>query len=288
MELWGLTIRVNPLFLLVVFLFLLVGMIEEVLIAFSLVLLHELAHILVAISSGFKVNKIEIFPFGGLAEYSGLLEMEPWKEIKVSLAGPLFNLIFALIIHLLIYANIINPAPYIDLIIAYNLVIASVNLIPALPLDGGRVLRALLVHVCGINKGNKIALRIAKHLALLGIIIGILILVFNKTDLWFLFFFFFVYGMINKEEKQLFYYFLQYLSKKNKENSNLRIKELTGQVVRDNLSVKDAVYYINPVKYNLYFVLNDQFNIVGIISEANLLQSYFSQKDKTLVMKDII
>lgn len=288
MKLWGLTIRVNPFFLLVFLLFLSVGMIEDVLIAFSLVLLHELAHILAAVSSGFKVNKIEIFPFGGLAEYSGLLEMEPWKEIKISFAGPLFNILFALIIRLLLYTDIIAYSPYFDMIFQYNLLIASVNMIPALPLDGGRMLRALLVNFCGINKGNKIALKFARTVAYTGIIAGIFILLFKKAHIWFLFFFFFVYGMINKEEKQLFYHFLQYLSKKNKETYYLKIKELSGQVVRDNLAVKDAVYYINPVKYSLFFVLNDHFRLLGIISEANLLQSYFSQKDKTLKMKDII
>ena len=92
MKFWGLTIKVNPLFLLVFFLFFLLDMMAEALVAFGLVIIHEFAHLIMAYSAGYKVGRIEIFPFGGMAEYSGFLEMEPWQEIRVALAGPVFNL----------------------------------------------------------------------------------------------------------------------------------------------------------------------------------------------------
>lgn len=288
MNLWGLTIRVNPLFLLILLIFFLLGMIEEVLIAFSIVLLHELTHFLVAYYFGFKVSKIEFFPFGGMAEYSGLLEMEPWQEIKVSLVGPLFNILFAIIIYCSYYINILDTSNHLNLIFQYNVIIASVNMIPALPLDGGRVLRAILVLRYGIKKGHEIALKVAKFFAISGILLAFLIVIFNRSNIWFLFFFFFIYGMINKEEKQLFYYFLQYLSKRKEFNNDFSIRELSGQVVSYNLPIKDAIYYMNPVKYNLYFVLDINFSIKGIITESQLVKSYFSHKDKELRMKDII
>lgn len=288
MNLWGLTIRVNPLFLLILFIFFLLGMIDQVLIAFTLVIGHEFVHMLVAYFNGFKVSKIEIFPFGGMAEYNGLLEMEPWQEIKVSLAGPLFNIVFAVILYGLLSFNIISPNRYIRLLLEYNIIIATVNLIPALPLDGGRVLRSFLVLVHGIKKGNNIALKIAKFFAITGIISGILILILDRANIWFLFFFFFVYGMINREEKQLFYYFLRYLSQRQDKVTNFPIKELSGQVVFDYLPIKDAIYYINPVKYNLFFVMDINYNIKGIISESILIKSYFNHRDKEIRMRDII
>ncbi len=288
MNLWGLTIRVNPLFLLILFIFFLLGMIDQVLIAFTLVIGHEFVHMLVAYFNGFKVSKIEIFPFGGMAEYNGLLEMEPWQEIKVSLAGPLFNIVFAVILYGLLSFNIISPNRYIRLLLEYNIIIATVNLIPALPLDGGRVLRSFLVLVHGIKKGNNIALKIANFFAITGIISGILILILDRANIWFLFFFFFVYGMINREEKQLFYYFLRYLSQRQDKVTNFSIKELSGQVVFDYLPIKDAIYYINPVKYNLFFVMDINYTIKGIISESILIKSYFNHRDKEIRMRDII
>ncbi len=288
MKLWGLTIRVNPLFLLIIFIFFLLGMIDQVLIAFTLVITHEFVHMLVAHLNGFKVNKIEIFPFGGMAEYNGLLEMEPWKEVKVSLAGPLFNIIFAVILYGLLLFDFINSHRYISLLLEYNIIIASVNLIPALPLDGGRVLRSFLVMIHGIKKGNNIALKIAKFIAITGIIIGIIILILDKANVWFLFFFFFIYALINKEKKQLFYYFLRYLTQRQDKVTDFSIKELSGRVVFDYLPIKEAIYYINPVKYNLFFVIDNDYKVRGILSESILIKSYFNHRDKEIRMRDII
>lgn len=288
MKLRGLTIKVNPLFLLILFLFFLLEMAVEALIAFGLVILHELVHLLIAYRSGYRVSRIEIFPFGGMAEYSGLLEMEPWQEIRVALAGPIFNLIFAFFIYFFTYSGLAEPGFFLSLLLQYNLIIGTVNLIPALPLDGGRVFRAFLVKNNGIKRGNDLALKVSKYLAISGIIMGILVLLTGKANLWFLFFFFFIYGMINREKKQLFYYFLQYLSRRRDINNQLRIKELAGQVVSDTLPVKEVIYYINPVKYSLFFVLDIEQNIKGIITESHLVRSYFNQKDKELILRDII
>ena len=288
MKLWGLTIRVNPLFLLILVIFFLLGMIDQVLIAFTLVLAHEFVHMIIAYYLGFKVTRIELFPFGGMAEYKGLLEMEPWQEIKVSLAGPLFNIIFAVILYSLLTFNIIEPHKYINLLLEYNLIIASINLIPVLPLDGGRILRAFLLLSYGIKKGNSIALKIAKFFAVIGILTGILVLVFDRANIWFLFFFFFIYGMINKEEKQLYYYFLRYLSQRKDKVNFFTIRELSGLVVFADLPIKDAIHYINPVKYNLFFVLDINFNIEGILSESTIIKSYFNHRDKEIRMRDII
>lgn len=290
---WGLTLRVNPLFLLILFLFFLVGMIKEALIAFSLVILHEFIHVIVAQISGYRVYKVELFPFGGMAEYSGLLEMEPWQEIKVALAGPFFNLLLAFIVYFISESNISGLHNYLDhkyfnLVIQYNLVIASINLIPALPLDGGRAFRAVLVYLIGIKKGNKLALCVAKYIAYSGIVIGFIILIFNQANIWFLFFFFFVYGIINREEKQLFYYFLRYLSKRREIIGDIRMKKLSGKIITTKLPVKEAIYYINPGRYNLYFVLDLEYNLAGIITETKMLTAYFSQKDKQISVGDLI
>ncbi len=288
MKFWGLTIKVNPLFLLVFFLFFLLDMMAEALVAFGLVIIHEFAHLIMAYSAGYKVGRIEIFPFGGMAEYSGLLEMEPWQEIRVALAGPVFNLFFALLLYLFLYSGLLKTNHYLLLLLQYNLLIFTGNLIPALPLDGGRVLRAFLVRSRGIKRGNELAIKISKYFAISGILVGIIVLSLGKANLWFLFFFFFIYGMINKEEKQLLYYILQYLSRREDFNRGLKIRELSGQVVDGSLPVKEAIYYLNPVKYSLFYILDLNSNIIGIISESRLLSSYFGQKDKELLMKDII
>ncbi|MFW6264827.1 MAG: M50 family metallopeptidase [Bacillota bacterium] len=288
MKSWGLTLRVNPLFLLICLVFFLSGMIWDLLIAFTLVIIHELAHVLAAYFLGYKMNKIELFPFGGMAEYSGLLEMEAKDEIKVALAGPLLNLGLFFIFYILLNFDIIEINSIIKLIINYNLIIATVNLIPALPLDGGRVLRSILVQIYGIKKGNKLAVKFAKIIAVVGILIAVLVLIFEKSNIWFLFFFFFIYALVTKEEKQLFYYFLRYISQRNSGTDEISIRKMAPQVVSDTLTIKEAVSCINPVKYTLFFVLDVEKKIIGVISESTLINQYFKQKHKEMIMRDII
>lgn len=284
----GLTLRVNPLFLLITLVFILAGMLWELLIAYFLVIIHEFSHVITAHFLGFKMNSIELFPFGGMAEYSGLLEMEPKKEFKVALAGPLTNLGLFLVFYIFVIFDIIYMSSIMELILKYNLIIASINLIPALPLDGGRILRSFLIQVYGIRKGNQFAIKIAKFFAIIGILTAILILLLKKSNIWFLFFFFFVYALVCKEEKQQFYYFLHYLSQRNSRMEELSIKKMSAQVVSDTLSIKDAITCINPLTYNMFFVLGLEKKLLGIISEATLIRAYFNQEDKDIIMKDIL
>ena len=100
-------------------------------------LVHEMAHALVGRRLGLRVHDITIWPLGGMARMDGLAD-HPELEAPVAAAGPLANLVLALICWLL-------PGTIADSGIAINLVLGLGNLLPAFPLDGGRVLRSWLV-----------------------------------------------------------------------------------------------------------------------------------------------
>ena len=115
---------------------------------FASLIFHELSHSLVARSYGLAVGSITLFVFGGVAE----LEQEPkdaGSEFRIAIAGPIASLFLAGLAYLVLY--LIGPDKevrplyavinYLGLI---NLVLATFNLVPAFPLDGGRVLRAAL------------------------------------------------------------------------------------------------------------------------------------------------
>ena len=117
------------------------------LLLFGSVLAHEFGHALVAIQNGIRILGIRLFVFGGIAQ----MEREPHRpevELKVALAGPAVSAGLAALFYLLSYAEVsVVGAPFVmaALFLARaNLVMALFNLIPGFPLDGGRVLRALL------------------------------------------------------------------------------------------------------------------------------------------------
>jgi len=143
---------------------------------FASVLAHELAHSLVAIRQGEAVRGITLFIFGGVAEISEEPE-RPSKEFLMALVGPLSSLVIAAVFALLwlLTRNLVEPvgalARYLAMI---NGSLAFFNLIPGFPLDGGRVLRAV---IWGVSDNLRLATRaaswIGQGVAFLFILAGI-------------------------------------------------------------------------------------------------------------------
>ena len=119
---------------------------------FTIVALHELAHCVVARGEGLQVLDITLLPIGGVARLKDLPE-RPASEIKVALAGPLLNFALAALGLPMLIAIIVGTMSF-DLwrggmgffmgLFVVNLIMGMFNLLPAFPLDGGRILRALL------------------------------------------------------------------------------------------------------------------------------------------------
>jgi Zn-dependent protease/CBS domain-containing protein len=152
---------------------------------FFCVLLHEFGHSLVAQRFGIEVPDITLLPIGGLARLKSLPE-RPWDEVKIAIAGPLVNVAlapffflgaFALGADLLRPVNVLEGAASVGQILAYlgimNLALAVFNLIPAFPMDGGRILRGLLATRLGAVRSTDIASTVGQVFA-----VGFFILAF--------------------------------------------------------------------------------------------------------------
>jgi len=127
---------------------------------FGSVLGHELAHSLVAISQGERVHSITLFIFGGVARLNEEPD-EPLKELLMAIVGPLFSMVTGMAFGILWFLtrSYVQPlsalARYLAMI---NVSLALFNLIPGFPLDGGRVVRAL---IWGLSGNLRVATRLA-------------------------------------------------------------------------------------------------------------------------------
>jgi len=137
------------------------------------VVLHELGHSLAAQRYGIAVRNITLYPFGGVA-FLEKGSRDPKHELWIALAGPAVNAMIALIIGGVAAAVGMVPGPpaleptvasAVQWVVAANLMLCFFNLIPALPLDGGRVLRALLELKLGRERATLIASAVAKVVA---------------------------------------------------------------------------------------------------------------------------
>ncbi|MGA2919412.1 CBS domain-containing protein [Methanoregula sp.] len=145
------------------------------------VLVHELAHCLVARSKGIAINNITLMIFGGIATMEEGIP-DPKAELPMALVGPIASLFFGIVCSLLVYAvpsMTADPgtAGVLVFIFGYlgvlNIILCAFNLIPAFPMDGGRVLRAFLAKRMPMHRATQIAADIGKGFAILFGIIGL-------------------------------------------------------------------------------------------------------------------
>ena len=175
---------------------------------FACVVIHELSHSLVARRFGREPKSIMLLPIGGVATID-MMPTKPSQEIVISIVGPATNIVIAILLALVGGSSIAavlnksaNPTAsqlFIVNLIAANIVLAVFNLIPALPMDGGRVFRSILALKFGFLRATLWAVTIGKVIALLFIVLGFF---YNP---WLALIGLFIFSGANSEKRQAIY-----------------------------------------------------------------------------------
>jgi Zn-dependent protease/CBS domain-containing protein len=148
---------------------------------FLCVLLHELGHVFAARRYGVQTRDVTLWPFGGIASMARMPE-KPSQELIVALAGPAVNVVIAATLLLWLgprfnaetLTQIDNPAVSMAAKVAgANIILVVFNMIPAFPMDGGRVLRALLAMRMGNARATEVAATIGQGFAVVFGVLGI-------------------------------------------------------------------------------------------------------------------
>ncbi len=145
---------------------------------FVAVVLHELTHSYVAKGYGVEIERIVLLPIGGVSQMKELPK-DPHQELRIAVVGPLSNIVIAGVFYpiYLFYGHTLTAN--INFLLYYfillNLLLGLFNLLPAFPMDGGRVLRAFLAERMNFIRATQLAASIGKQLAIIMAIIGIFI-----------------------------------------------------------------------------------------------------------------
>ncbi len=144
-----------------------------IILLFLCVLAHEFGHIFAARAFGIETPDVTLLPIGGVARLARIPE-EPYQELLIALAGPAVNVVIAVVL-LVLFGSHAEPThlasventkiALTDRLTVVNLFLALFNMIPAFPMDGGRVLRALLAIRLGYVHATKVAASIGQALA---------------------------------------------------------------------------------------------------------------------------
>ncbi len=145
---------------------------------FASVALHELGHSIVAKAKGSYIHEIVLYPFGGAAKIANIPK-RPLDEILVALAGPAVSLLLGIVgifagLRILEATSDTTHYPLILELGAINIALFVFNLFPVFPMDGGRVLRALLTSKKGRLEATRIAVTIGKYFCIFFVIYGLL------------------------------------------------------------------------------------------------------------------
>lgn len=235
---------------------------------FASIVVHEFAHSLVARRSGLAMKGITLFIFGGVAE----MEHEPPSakaEFQMAIAGPLTSVIVGAIFFVLALAMRGSwPAATVGVFIYLywiNWVLALFNMIPAFPLDGGRVLRSLLWHWKGnIWQATRIASTIGSGFGILLMAYGVFrLLVFGDFigAVWM-----FLIGMFLRSVAQGSYQ--QLIVQRMLEGESIRRFMNTNPVtVSPALSLEDLVEnYVYKYHYKMFPVVNESHDLLGCVT----------------------
>ena len=175
-------LEINLRIILIAILFLLMNKIEIYTIFLFFIIIHEIIHALAGIFLGFKPKKIRLNPLGVLIEFYNYDTKDYLKKILIYISGPISNIIFSVIFY---FSNI-----ELDLkakLIYTNLVLGIFNLIPVLPLDGGRIFKEILIQIIGNRNANIFMIKSTKIvLSILTLMYSIVIFKMKNIAIFFL------------------------------------------------------------------------------------------------------
>lgn len=228
---------------------------------------HEFAHALVAKRLGYNIKNIKLIPFG-ISLNMNVDNLMPKDEIKIALAGPLVNLFLSLVTISIWW---LCPETYnYSYIFCYaNFVTAFFNLIPAFPLDGGRVLLSLLKQKYSLKNSIKFCKIINIVISLLLLILFILSC-FISINLTYLFVIFCVLSGVLDNNKMQNYTLINYgvLKKIG------RVVKLKQIVISQNEPLYRVCKYIDNFSYLSISVLNEDKNIIFVFTESDFLKLF--------------
>ncbi|MGE4271982.1 MAG: M50 family metallopeptidase [Desulfitobacterium sp.] len=270
----GISIMVHPTFWLVLLAYGVLGMITQALLIFLLVMGHELAHLLTAKAYGFRVIGLELYPFGGAALCEDLFEGRKLEESMMAMAGPVFNLILLFGAQTLRWEGIWT-GPLSEDFVQINFWLAVFNLVPVLPLDGGRVVRAIFSDTFGFVQTTKALARAGQAFGTILGIIGLTLLgqgAYDGIAICFLLAgFFWVSG--HKEIASARLTFLRQITRKKEELLHKGLMKSKSITVTADVPLIRVVEGLTPDRYALIHLPGGEaFGIERTLTETQVVE----------------
>jgi len=242
---------------------------NEYIIEFSMLFLiltvHEIAHLIFSLINKVKVKELNIFPLGAIIKFEYPLGIDPIKEIIISLAGPIVNMILFIVSYIL-FINFTH-INLLDLFVEINFMLFIVNILPILPLDGGRVLRALLYMHGGFKFAHKTIGVIGKISLMILFIVGLLYVKDIFEIIMLSFIIMYLAKAATAENEMAAFILTRSMIRKKIQLKSKAMMKTHFLIVLEGTKLKSILDIILPHKYNIIFIIDEEGNFLGNISE---------------------
>lgn len=258
---------IHPLFILFGIYFAITGKVFSFLVFTISACLHEFGHYYVAEKRGYRLSRLVLMPYGAVI-YGDTHEMTYFDEVVIALSGPIFSLLIA-VFFVSFWWLIPDSYPYLESIVLANLTIATINLIPAYPLDGGRVVNSII----SLYTKPKTALKISKTIGIIlgGGFVGLFIysLIIKTPNISILMFgLFIIFGNVCVSKDLVYKEILSYFT-----IGNLKVpKEIKIVAINSKITVKELKNYYVYGKLLMCFVYNDNGKLLAKISPEGVIK----------------
>lgn len=239
---------------------------ETMLVSYSVIFFHELAHLAAALLIGLRPSHITLFPFGVNLKLKNSLVYAISDEILLYLSGPLLNGIFALL-----SVPFLDKNEYFALFYYNNLALFIFNILPILPMDGGIIVKTILTRRAGYRRAEKILRISSVTLILVLVICQVLLLIKNNFNFSILFAVIFLTGNIFTNKGKYYRDFtkeLMFYQKKDKK----KIKKVKGYLIKNDANLKDLVKNFSLGSNYVIFKENTSGKIEQILTESEVIE----------------
>lgn len=265
-------VSVSPTIFLLIFFAWVIGRIYELLILISIVTIHELSHILMARIYGLKVEKVILTPLGMAAKINYTSSKSNIHEIMVHAAGPFSNILMVGIAYLISsYFSEISES--MSFFILANISILCLNILPVLPLDGGRIFKSILLGSIGYKRTISILFIFSRIISFMLMGVGIYQLFNCWYNMSLLFIGIFVYSWMYKEKEEMQFTLIREWVLKSRDAVNdvkCKVEYIECDWQKKSIEV---IGEFRRNKYNVVRLVDAEKNVKGEVTETDLLES---------------
>ncbi|WP_125152599.1 M50 family metallopeptidase [Clostridium rectalis] len=263
-------VRVNKYFIPYIVILIFIGIREKIAISFLVVFLHEIVHYITARFLGFGGFDLEILPVGAVLKLKDIDEASPKEDIIIAASAPLFNIIFGILFYKLYH--IYNVEIY-HVLFQCNMIIGVFNLVPAYPLDGGRILRDIIRCKTIFKVANNITIYISISIGIIFIFYYLFLFFAGVTNINFGLIALLIIVSSLKERERVVYLIMGDIIKKRYKFIKRGYMENKSISVHYKKSLINILSIVEKNKYNVFLVLDDEMKVMDVIYEEEVVEA---------------